>query len=209
MRTNDTETRPPVGLVVTVHQPDERLAEMAETHLPALAAHYAALVAYCSGGTHATIRGLLRRHGAAVHVDDAPAAGIDRIGEVRRKALRAGLATGTPYLQLSLETEDGEYTTAWLYLSEKAFENTTNRLKDAFGFDGDFETAVQQVRGKPCSITVEEDEDDRGKMRLRVAWVNPPRETKPVADGFLAKLSAKALAMGLAAPSVKPAKEPF
>lgn len=115
--------------------------------------------------------------------------------------------TGTPYLQLSLETEEGEYTTAWLYLSEKAFENTTKRLKDAFDFDGDYETAVKQVRGKPCSITVEEEEDDHGKVRLRVAWVNPPREVRPVGGDFLARLSAKARQMGLAAPSVKPADD--
>jgi hypothetical protein len=109
---------------------------------------------------------------------------------------------GTPYLELNLETDAGERISAWLYLSPKAFENTTRRLREAFGFNGDYETAVQQVRGKPCSITVEEEETEDGKRRLRVAWVNPPRVVKPVEDGFLAQLTAKARKLGLAAPSV-------
>ena len=109
---------------------------------------------------------------------------------------------GTPHLELNLATEDGEHISAWLYLSPKAFENTTRRLRETFGFNGDYETAVQQVRGKPCSITVEEEETEDGKRRLRVAWVNPPRTVKPVEDGFLAQLTAKAREMGLAAPSV-------
>jgi len=109
---------------------------------------------------------------------------------------------GTPHLELSLETEEGEHISAWLYLSPKAFENTTRRLQETFGFNGDYETAIQQIRGKPCSITVEEEECEDGKRRLRVAWVNPPRAVKPVEEGFLAQLTAKARKLGLAAPSV-------
>ena len=109
---------------------------------------------------------------------------------------------GTPHLELSLETEQGERISAWLYLSPKAFENTTRRLREAFGFNGDYETAVRQVRGKPCSITVEEEETEDGKRRLRVAWVNAPRVVKPVEDSFLAQLTAKARKLGLAAPSI-------
>jgi hypothetical protein len=108
---------------------------------------------------------------------------------------------GTPHLELTLETDEGGRISAWLYLSPKAFENTTRRLREAFGFNGDYETAVQQVRGKPCSITVEEEVED-GKRRLRVAWVNQPRVVKPVEDGFLAQLTQKARKLGLAAPSV-------
>lgn len=116
--------------------------------------------------------------------------------------------TGTPFLELGLETDEGEHISAWLYLSEKAFENTTRRLQEAFGFDGDYETAPEQIRGKPCSITVEEEESDDGKRRLRVAWVNPPRAAKPLEEGFLARLSAKARTLGLAAPSVAPDNSP-
>ena len=93
------ETRPTVALAVTIHQPDERLAGMAEAKLPALVARYASMTAFCSGSTHPTILGLLRDHGVTVEVDGAPTAGIEHIGEVRRKTLRRGLRTGTSHLQ--------------------------------------------------------------------------------------------------------------
>ncbi|MFN2168661.1 MAG: hypothetical protein ACK2U9_20705 [Anaerolineae bacterium] len=93
-------TRSEITLVATVHQPDERLASLAEAQLPELMRRYAALTAYCSGGTHPTILDLLRLHGASVRVDDSPPSGIDGIGHVRRRALRAGLEPGTSHLQM-------------------------------------------------------------------------------------------------------------
>jgi hypothetical protein len=89
-----------VTLVATVHQPDERLLSLAQAQLPELATRYSALTAFCSGSTHPTILDLLRRHGVSVHVDDRESAGLDQIGHVRRKALRAGLETGTSHLQM-------------------------------------------------------------------------------------------------------------
>jgi hypothetical protein len=89
-----------VALVVTVHQPDERLAGLAESHLPVLVACYDGMVALCSGSTHRTILNLLRDHGVVVQVDSNPAAGIDHIGDVRRKALCAGLEAGSSHLQM-------------------------------------------------------------------------------------------------------------
>jgi hypothetical protein len=89
-----------VTLVATVHQPDERLASLAAAQLPALAARYAALTAFCSGSTHPTMLDLLCDHGVSVRVDDKPSAGMDGIGHVRRKALRAALEAGTPHLQM-------------------------------------------------------------------------------------------------------------
>ena len=94
------ESRSSVTLVATVHQPDERLASLAEAQLPELAARYAALTAFCSESTHTTILDLLRRHGVSVRVDDRPSGGIDQIGRVRRQALRSGLEAGTPHLQM-------------------------------------------------------------------------------------------------------------
>jgi hypothetical protein len=94
------KTRSEVTLAATVHQPDERLASLAEAQLPELAGRYAALVAYCSNSTHPTILGLLRDHGVLVRVDDKPLAGMAQIGHVRRRALRAGLEAGTPHLQM-------------------------------------------------------------------------------------------------------------
>jgi hypothetical protein len=92
--------QPTVALVVTVHQPDERLAGLASSHLPLLVDCYEGMVAFCSGSTHPTILNLLRDHHVAVQVDPTPAAGIDHIGDVRRKTLRAGLEAGTPFLQM-------------------------------------------------------------------------------------------------------------
>jgi hypothetical protein len=88
-----------VALVVTVHQPDERLARMVEAHLPALVARYSSVTAFCSGSTHPTIVGLLRDHGATVRVDRKSSAGIEHIGEVRRSTLRIGLQASTSHLQ--------------------------------------------------------------------------------------------------------------
>ena len=100
MNSRPMERRSSVTLVVTVHQPDERLASLAEAQLPELVARYAALTAFCSSNTHATILDLLRRHGVSVHVDDRPSAGIDQIGRVRRRTLRAGLEGGSAHLQM-------------------------------------------------------------------------------------------------------------
>ena len=89
-----------VSLVVTVHQPDERLAALAEAQLPALAARYAEISAYCSASTHENILRILRAHGASVYADDEPSTGMYAIGHVRRRALRAGLEAGTSHLQM-------------------------------------------------------------------------------------------------------------
>lgn len=89
-----------VTLAATVHQPDLRLAGLIETHLPALAERYAALVAYCSRGTHPTVLDLLRGQGATVEVDSEEPAGIQSIGRVRRRTIRAGLGAGTSHLQM-------------------------------------------------------------------------------------------------------------
>lgn len=100
---------------------------------------------------------------------------------------------GTPFLALSFSTEEGGAITGWLYLSEKALPNSVKTLRDAFLFDGDFETVIDQVTGKPCSITVETEEYD-GKERLRVRWINGPRTSKAIDNQgeFLKALSAKA-----------------
>jgi hypothetical protein len=89
-----------VALLATVHQPDERLARMAEAHLPSLVARYASVRAFCSGSTHPTILALLHSCGATVHIDREPSAGIWHIGEVRRRTLRLGLQAGTTHLQM-------------------------------------------------------------------------------------------------------------
>lgn len=99
--------------------------------------------------------------------------------------------TGTPYLGLTLRTDEREFCDAFLYLSEKAFDRSVMTLVEVFGFDGDFDTVERQLVGKRCSITAEEEEDDRGDTRVRVKWINP--EQAPPADrAFLARLSERA-----------------
>ncbi len=93
------DCRPTVALVVTVHEPDGRLAGLTEALLPALTTRYAAVVAYCSRETQPALLDLFRRGGVAVHVDGRPA-DINRIGQIRREAVRAGLLTHTSHLQL-------------------------------------------------------------------------------------------------------------
>jgi hypothetical protein len=83
------------------NQADERLGDLVKAHLPTLASCYAGLVAYCSRSTHPAILELLRQYGVSVHVaEEQKAAGIHRIGDVRRKTIRAGLLAGTSHLQM-------------------------------------------------------------------------------------------------------------
>jgi hypothetical protein len=89
-----------VALAVTVHQPDDCLVDSMQAHLPALAARYAGLAAFCSHETHPAIVDLLRRHGAAVGVNDHAASGIQGIGPVRRATISLGLEAGTTHLQM-------------------------------------------------------------------------------------------------------------
>ena len=101
---------------------------------------------------------------------------------------------GTPCIQIEFESA-GETATAWLYLSDKAFENSVKTLRDAFGFDDDFETLEAQVIGRKCQIVVEEEADDKGNLKPRVKWINSLRSTpRPLsnAEELKAKLTAKA-----------------
>jgi hypothetical protein len=101
---------------------------------------------------------------------------------------------GTPCVQIEFDS-NGETATAWLYLSDAAFERAVKTLRDAFGFDDDFETISDQLVGKECQIVVEEEADDKGVLRPRVKWINSLRSApRPLsnAEVLTAKLSAKA-----------------
>ena len=100
---------PTVALTMTFHERDDRLVGLAEAQLPALAARYAALVAYCSRETHPALLAVLRRYGASVHLDSTEATGIQQLGLIRREMLRAGLLAGTSHLQLC----DGDRAVHW------------------------------------------------------------------------------------------------
>ena len=101
---------------------------------------------------------------------------------------------GTPCVQIDFDA-NGDTATAWLYLSDAAFERSVKTLRDAFGFDDDFETLPDQLVGKQCQIVVEYEADDKGVLRPRVKWINSLRSApRPLsnAEVLTAKLSAKA-----------------
>ena len=110
---------------------------------------------------------------------------------------------GTPFLNLYLVDADSNGIGAWLYLSEKALQYSLKTLRDAFAFDGNFETAIEQVTGKECSITCEMEPDQNGNDKLRVKWINAPRQPAPINDqvSFLKTLSAKAARIPAKAPA--------
>jgi hypothetical protein len=93
-------SKPSVSLTVTAHQPDERLAVLVQDQLPALVSRYRAATALCSRETHPKILDLLRQAGVSVEIDPGESAGIFRIGEVRRAAVRLALGTGASHFQL-------------------------------------------------------------------------------------------------------------
>lgn len=111
---------------------------------------------------------------------------------------------GTPFLALLCKTEQGDELTAYLYLSDAAVERTIKTLREVFAFDNNFESVVQQVTGKPCSIVVEAEEYE-GKTRMKVKWVNSVggSSAKPLENSatLLAQLSAKAKRIPAAAPA--------
>lgn len=110
---------------------------------------------------------------------------------------------GTPFVAIEFIAEDGASTiTGWLYLSEKALANSTKTLREAFGFNGDFETLIDQIVDKPCSITCESEEYE-GKERVKVKWINAPRTSKPIDNqgAFLKSLSQKAARIPAKAPA--------
>ena len=111
---------------------------------------------------------------------------------------------GTPFLALLCKTDQGEELTAYLYLSDAAVERTVKTLREVFAFDNSFESVVQQVTGKPCSIVVEAEEYE-GKTRMKVKWVNSVggSSAKPLENSatLLAQLSAKAKRIPAATPT--------
>jgi hypothetical protein len=113
--------------------------------------------------------------------------------------------TGTPFFRLDCERDDGDFISAWIYLSEAAFAQAVKTLRDAFQFNGDFETAISQVTGRRCSI-VTEFENFNGKDRLKVKWVNSLRApVKPIEGGvsFLKKLTKDAKRVPIDAPRAR------
>jgi hypothetical protein len=122
--------------------------------------------------------------------------------------------TGTPFVQLNFETDEGS-TSVRVWLSDKAFDRSLEVLKECFAFDGNFEN-LNPIVGQECSITTEfeEYENDAGetKKSLRVKWINPkggPKLDPSKRQSLAARLSAKAGVKPSAPVEVDNGDEPF
>jgi hypothetical protein len=119
--------------------------------------------------------------------------------------------SGRSYIQIHFETDEGSIL-GWVNLPKKLveppltdedrkegkiFEMALKTLREAFDFDGNFETAADQITNKQCSIVVEADEKG-----LRVRWINPLKKSAPIGDqsSFLKQLTAKAARIPARAP---------
>lgn len=99
---------------------------------------------------------------------------------------------GTPFVGLSLVTDNGLEISHRCYFSDKSFEFSLNALRRAFGFDGDFENLGQLV-GKRTEITVELEEYN-GKDRAKVKYLSakPASQSAPVPKSLSQSLTARA-----------------
>lgn len=108
----------------------------------------------------------------------------------------------TPFLRLDFETEKGSIT-GWLYFSERAREGTVQRLREVFRIGNDAKKWAQEIDGKECNIVTAFEEDNSGKERLVVKFVNPAGGgVKPLEneDTFLSSLSNFAARLPASAP---------
>jgi hypothetical protein len=120
--------------------------------------------------------------------------------------------TGTPFFTMEFVTAEGDSIRGWLYLSDKALPYSVKALKEAFGFDGNFEALADQVNQKDCRIVVNIEEYE-GKERAKVQFINNANggyraKTLEGGSSFLKALSEKAKRMPAPAPKAK-TKQPF
>ena len=109
---------------------------------------------------------------------------------------------GTPYLAIKFDlttmTEERAPVgsiTAYLYLSDKAIEQTAKKLR-AIGYVGDNAAELEdgsKLRGMRCQVQVTQ-EAYQGKVSNKVGWINPENYSPGVPKG---EASAKANAARL------------
>ena len=89
---------------------------------------------------------------------------------------------GTDFIRIPLLVDDaasdqhGREIVWQGWLTEKAAERTAKTLDEAFGREWDIPTLNAGKApwvGKQCRITIEAEEGDDGKVRLKVKWLNP------------------------------------
>ena len=109
--------------------------------------------------------------------------------------------TGTDFIRLPLLIEDegdqhGREIVWQGWLSEKAAARTAKTLDEAFGREWDISTlgaGTAPWAGKLCRVTIEAEEGEDGKVRLKVKWLNPIGSAPLPADR-LATLNERILA---------------
>lgn len=112
-------------------------------------------------------------------------------------------SNGTPFVTFKGTTSEGDSIQAWIYLSEKSLPHAIKTLRDAFEFDGNFETLIEQIDGKQAKFVVVIEEYE-GKERAKVQFVNSINggyKAKPLANApaFLKSLTERAKKIPLAA----------
>ena len=110
--------------------------------------------------------------------------------------------TGTDFIRLPLLIDDpasdqhGREIVWQGWLSEKGAARTAKTLDEAFGREWDISTLGAGTApwvGKLCRVTIEAEEGEDGKVRLKVKWLNPIGSAPLPADR-LATLNERILA---------------
>lgn len=110
--------------------------------------------------------------------------------------------TGTDFIRIPLLIDDpasdqhGREIVWQGWLSEKAAERTAKTLDEAFGREWDIPSlnaGKVPWLGKQCRITIEAEEGEDGKVRLKVKWLNPI-DSAPLPADRLATLNDRILA---------------
>lgn len=127
----------------------------------------------------------------------------------------------TPFIRVPLRVTEGEcagQVIPWYgWLSDKAVDNTTKRLAEAFGFDGDYNalhTGKTTLVGGACNIETEMESytDSSGNLkdRCKVKWLNPaggggakPLDAAKV-QSIVSRISARSKAVAKAAKAAAP-----
>lgn len=145
-----------------------------------------------------------------------------QITEGRHKATVVAAQVGesntnkTPGVFIDFQLEGGADIRGTLWLSEKAYERSLNTLREVFAFNDDFATIHDQLEGRPCSVVIEHEADQKDPTKFwpRVKWINAAnggrKEVAPVETSLLARLSkqAKAVARPADAPAPQPKAAP-
>lgn len=122
---------------------------------------------------------------------------------------------GTPGVFFKFKADNGDEIEGQMWLTDTVgangkspFERGLETLRMTFGFNDDFTKIGDQIEGKRCSITVEDEADDKGRFWPRVKWINALRgpSSKPAGSSLLARLTKQA--KGVAKPADMPKATP-